>query len=130
MFTIEQVKAAHAKVKSGADFPSYVQDLIRLGVKSYDIFVTDGHGEYRGENKYTIRSATEYETLHIVDESNAEAFMHNLKMHQQGKTNYAIFCKDAADAGVEKWTVDLQEMTCTYYDKAGNKLVTETIPVV
>jgi len=31
---------------------------------------------------------------------------------------------------VEKWTVDMQEMTCTYYDKAGNKLVTETITVV
>jgi len=51
-------------------------------------------------------------------------------MHQQGKTDYATFCQDAADAGVEKWTVDMREMTCTYYDKAGNNLVTETIPVV
>jgi uncharacterized protein YbcV (DUF1398 family) len=130
MFTIEQVKAAHANVKSGADFPTYVQDLIRLGVKSYDIFVTDGHGEYRGENKYTVRSATEYETLHIVDNSNTEVFRHKLKLHQQGKTDYATFCKDAADAGVEKWTVDTQALTCSYYDKAGNSLVTETIPVV
>jgi len=130
MFTIEQVKAAHAKVKSGADFHSYVQDLIRLGVKSYDTFVTDGHGEYEGKDNYKVLSAAEYETLHIVDESNSEAFMRNLKMHQQGKTDYATFCSDAADAGVEKWTVDMQEMTCTYYDKAGNKLLTETIPSV
>jgi uncharacterized protein YbcV (DUF1398 family) len=130
MFTIEQVKAAHAKVKSGADFPAYVQDLIRLDVKSYDIYVTDGHGEYHGEKNYSIRSAAGYTALNIVGSSNAEAFRHNLKMHQQGKTDYATFCRDAANAGVEKWTVDMQEMTCTYYDKAGNKLVTETIPVV
>lgn len=130
MFTLEQVKAAHANVKSGADFPAYVQDLIPLGVKSYDIFVTDGHGEYHGEKNYSIRSAADYMALNIVDSSNTEAFRHKLKMHQQGKTDYATFCQDAADAGVEKWTVDMQEMTCTYYDKAGNKLVTETIPVV
>ncbi len=33
MFTIEQIKEAHAKVKSGADFPNYIHDLIILGVK-------------------------------------------------------------------------------------------------
>ena len=130
MFTLEQVKAAHANVKSGADFPAYVQDLIRLDVKSYDIFVTDGRGEYHCEKNYSIRSAAGYATLNIVESSNTEAFRHKLKMHQQGKTDYATFCQDAADAGVEKWTVDMREMTCTYYDKAGNKLVTETIPVV
>lgn len=79
MFTLEQVSAAHAKVKGGADFPAYVQDLIRLGVESYDIFVTDGHGEYQGEKNYSIRSAAGYATLHIVDSSNKETFIHNLK---------------------------------------------------
>ena len=127
MFTIEQIKAAHANVRSGADFPAYVQDLIRLGVKSYDIFVTDGHGEYQGEKNYSIRSVAGYAALNIVDSSNTEAFRNKLKIHQQGKTDYATFCRDA---GVEKWTVDTQELTCSYYDKAGNKLVSETIPVV
>lgn len=28
MFTLDQIKAAHNKVKSGADFPAYIQDLI------------------------------------------------------------------------------------------------------
>jgi len=27
MFTIEQIKAAHNKVNSGADFPQYVQTI-------------------------------------------------------------------------------------------------------
>ena len=32
MFTIQQIKDAHSKVKSGADFPKYMQDIIALGV--------------------------------------------------------------------------------------------------
>ncbi len=27
MFTVEQIKAAHSKVKSGADFPSYIKEI-------------------------------------------------------------------------------------------------------
>ena len=38
MFTIAQIKEAHSRVKSGADFPTYIQDLIELGVKGYDTF--------------------------------------------------------------------------------------------
>ena len=30
MFTIKQIKDAHSKVKSGADFPKYMQDIIVL----------------------------------------------------------------------------------------------------
>jgi hypothetical protein len=30
MFTIEQIDQAHSKVKSGADFPKYIQDLKNL----------------------------------------------------------------------------------------------------
>ncbi len=43
MFTVEQIKTAHSKVKSGADFPAYIQDINKLGVASYETFVTDGH---------------------------------------------------------------------------------------
>lgn len=32
MFTIQQIKDAHSKVKSGADFPAYIQDIKKLGV--------------------------------------------------------------------------------------------------
>ncbi|MGB4398918.1 MAG: DUF1398 family protein [Daejeonella sp.] len=36
MFTAEQIKAAHSKVKSGADFPAYIQDIKALGVTGYE----------------------------------------------------------------------------------------------
>ena len=50
MFTIEDIKAAHAKVKSGADFPNYVKELIDLGVSGYSTLVSDGNTEFRGSN--------------------------------------------------------------------------------
>ena len=34
MFTVNQIKEAHSKVKSGADFPAYIQDIKKLGVYS------------------------------------------------------------------------------------------------
>jgi uncharacterized protein YbcV (DUF1398 family) len=50
MFTIEQVKAAHSKVRSGADFPAFIQDIKKLGVTYYETFVSDGHTDYYGSN--------------------------------------------------------------------------------
>jgi hypothetical protein len=32
MFTLEQIQQAHKKVKSGADFPAYAQELTNMGV--------------------------------------------------------------------------------------------------
>jgi uncharacterized protein YbcV (DUF1398 family) len=50
MFTVEQIKAAHSKVKSGADFPSYIKEIKSLGVTHYEAYVTDGHIDYHGAN--------------------------------------------------------------------------------
>jgi len=39
----EQIKAAHSKVKSGADFPAYIQDIKKTGVTFYETSLTDDH---------------------------------------------------------------------------------------
>ena len=36
MFTVEQIKTAHGKVKSGADFPAYINEVKKLGVSFYE----------------------------------------------------------------------------------------------
>lgn len=128
MFTIDQIKQAHSKVKSGADFPNYVQDLIKLGLKSYVTFVTDSHAEYFGENDYEIYSEAKHAPLKIAVTSDAEKFVQYLKAHQQGRTDYQTFCNHSAETGVEKWKVDLNEMTCTYYNLKGEKMLVEQIP--
>jgi uncharacterized protein YbcV (DUF1398 family) len=128
MFTLDQIKAAHSKVKSGADFPAYIQELIGLGLKKYESFVADGHTVYHGAERYSITSEPGYDAKDIVTESNKEQFIADLKEHQQGKTDYATFCSDCAKNGVEKWIVDMEQMTCTYYDKRGNEILEEQIP--
>jgi len=128
MFTIDQINEAHAKVKSGADFPNYIQDLIKLGVTGFETFVTDGHTVYFGSDGAKIQSAAIYTTLKLADESDKNQFLEDLKDHQQGKTNYQTFCLDCAWSGVEKWVVDMARMTCIYYDKAGHEMLAEAIP--
>jgi uncharacterized protein YbcV (DUF1398 family) len=130
MFTIEQIKQAHSKVKSGADFPKYVQEMKRLGVLSYAHYVSDGHIKYEGANGFTISGDAKWEPRHIAPEKDTERLQHFLSIHQDGQTDYITFCKQAAVAGVEKWVVDMVEMTCIYYDIKGNKIVLEEIPVV
>jgi uncharacterized protein YbcV (DUF1398 family) len=66
--------------------------------------------------------------LAIADQPDPEQFKTDLKVHQEGKTDYPTFCRDCAKSGIEKWTVVMDQMTCTYYDKAGNELLMEEIP--
>jgi len=129
MFTIHQIKDANAKVQTGEDFPIYVQDLIKLGVVSYDTHVTDGHSNFNGKDNFQLKSEAKYPNLQIADKSDVEKFKKLLKEYQEGKTHYLSFCRHAAGSGVEKWIVDTRTMTCTFFDKKGNSLVKEHIPV-
>ncbi len=84
MFTVEQIKTAHSKVKSGVDFPSYINDIKQLGVTGYETYISDGHTDYYGENNFTTSTVAKYDTLAISEKSNAEQFKMDLKAHQQG----------------------------------------------
>lgn len=128
MFTIEQIENAHKKVKSGADFPTYIQDIKNLGVIYYEVFVVDGHTDYYGKNNYKISTHATYKDLIISNYSNIEQFKIDIKAHQQGKTDYPTFCNDCAKSGIEKWQVNIEKMICTYFDKSGKEILIEQIP--
>lgn len=128
MFTISDIKAAHSKVKSGAEFPAYIQDLIALGVTRYTTFLEDGHTEFNGADGYTIQTPTQGNVRRIAATTDNDAFVSRLKAHQQGQSDYLTFCNEAAAYGVEKWVVVMQEMTCSYYDLDGKAMLEEKIP--
>jgi uncharacterized protein YbcV (DUF1398 family) len=128
MFTIQQIEDAHSKVKSGADFPKYIQDIKQLGVMCFETYVFDCHTTYFGQNDFQTKSQAQYNDLIIADKSDKNRFLQYLKIHQQGETNYLTFCGHCAETGVEKWIVDIDKLTCVYYDKAGNELLAEVIP--
>ena len=128
LFTLDQVHQAHSKVKSGADFPRYVQDLKSIGITHYDNFVSDGRTKYYGTEGYSIEGEPKYPEMKVNGSGSADKLKYALSIHQQGQTDYPTFCRQAAEAGVDKWITHMIEMTVTYLDKSGNKLVVEAIP--
>jgi uncharacterized protein YbcV (DUF1398 family) len=128
MFTTGQIHKAFSKVKSGADFPQFVQDLKEIGVTHYDNFVSDGRTKYYGSDDFTLDGNSKYPEMKVNEISSSDSLKHALSIHQQGQTDYPTFCKQAADAGVEKWITHMMEMTVTYLDKKGQKLIIESIP--
>lgn len=128
MFTVEQIKAAHSKVKSGADFPAYIKEIKSLGITHYEAYVTDGHIDYHGADKHTAKVPAKYDPLVIADTPKSKEFKAELAAHQQGKTDFLTFIKMCATFGIKKWAICMDRMTCTYYDKAGNEILTEQIP--
>lgn len=128
MFTIDQIHQAFSKVKSGTDFPQFVQDLKLIGVTHYDNYVADGRTLYYGTNDFVVFGNPKYPSITIGAESSADSLKHAISIHQKGQTDYATFCNQAANAGVEKWTTNMIDMTVSYLDKAGNKLTVESIP--
>lgn len=128
MFTEKQLKEAHSRVKTGTDFPGYVQKIKELGLITYEFRVKDGSTIYYGDNNHKVVSAPKYEPMLITAISSEQALKHTISIHQQGKTDFIAFCKQAAEAGVEKWVIDTKRMLCIYYDLQGNEMVAEPIP--
>jgi len=128
MFTTDQIHEAFSKVKSGADFPQFVQDLKEIGVTHYDNFVSDGRTKYYGSNDFMLEGNPKYPEMKVNETSSSDSLKYAISIHQKGQTDYPTFCKQAADAGVEKWIVHMIEMSVTYLDKKGQKLIVEPIP--
>jgi len=128
MFTLEQLKTAQAKVKSGADFPAYIKEIKQLGVTHYETYVADGHIDYHGPNNYRVNMPEKHEPLPIAHTAMPEAFKAGLLAHQEGKTDYLTFIGMCAETGIEKWEICMEKMTCTYYDKQKKEVLVERIP--
>src|SRR5690606_34552372 len=107
MFTVEQIESAHSKVKSGVEFPKYIQEIREIGVTGFETWVFDSHTQYFGKNGFQTKSKPKYENLKIADVSDKDKFETYLKIHQKGETDYFTFCKHCAETGIEKWNVNL-----------------------
>ena len=127
MFTIEEIQEIEQHSQGGKGFPQLAKGLAKLGVVRTDVFVINGMTTYFGEGDETVQGPPIYEDLLIEEESSILALQEALKIHQNGASDYQTFCRELAVAGVEKWVVDLTEMTISYFDMAGKELITEKI---
>lgn len=129
MFTLEQIKQAYDKVETEADFAIYIQELIDLGIKGYNTFITDGRVVYYGATDHEVSTDKKYEHLPVAAIANKERFIESLVMHEGGQTDYYTFCQQATQCGIAKCRIDIIAMTSTYLTPEGDPIVIEKIPV-
>jgi uncharacterized protein YbcV (DUF1398 family) len=127
MFTIEQINDLHARLGSARTLPEYVRALKALGVERYDSYLADGHSEYFGQGGHRAVSPPVHEALPVAEASQRETFLQHLRRHEQRETTYLEMSRALAQSGIEKWTVDTDRMTMTFYDKAGREMLVEQI---
>ena len=88
----------------------------------------DGHIDYHGAHGHSAKVPAKYPPLTIADRPDTTAFKAALTAHQQGKTDFLTFIRDCAGFGINKWELSMDKMTCTYFDKSGEKVLRENIP--
>jgi uncharacterized protein YbcV (DUF1398 family) len=127
VFTVEQIEEIHGRLGSADTLPEYVRELAALGVERYDSFVFDGHSEYLGRDGQRVITDAVHDELTIAASSDRKRFLDSLRRHERGETSYVEMSTGLADSGVERWTVDSQAMTMTFYDRSGGVLLVEQI---
>jgi len=125
--TLDQINDIHDRLGNAETLAAYVGALKALGIEKYDSYLTDGHSDYFGVHGEKVSSPPAHDKLSIAETSNKDTFLKHLKLHEQGKTSYVEMSQGLAESGIEKWTVDTNQMTMIFYDKAGNEMLVETI---
>jgi len=127
VFNVEQIDDLHDRLGSAKTFAEYVRALKALGVERYDSYLADGHSEYFGQGGYRVVSPPEHDVLPVAEIGQRETFLEHLGRHERRETTYLEMSKGLAQSGIEKWTVDADRMTMTFYDKAGIEMLVEQI---
>lgn len=128
VFTLEQIKDAHSRVQSGADFPAYIRKIRKLGVSGYETWVYDGHNTYFGSEGFTLPSPPLFPAIPVAPNSDPAKFVQILRHHQEGGSDYLTFCRQCGETGIERWVVNIINMTCTYFNGSGEVVLVEDIP--
>jgi len=127
MFTLEQINDIHDRFGHQDTVAQYLRALNAIGVERSESFIADGHSEYFGQGGETVVAPPAHEVLAIAGTSSRDELLEHLARHSEGKTSYVDMSKGLAQSGVEKWSFDTSALTITYYDKAGNELLTEAV---
>ncbi len=127
MFTIEQIEELHRGLGNADTMAEYVRSLAALGIARYESFVSDGHSEYIGRDARRVTSHAVHDLLTVADDSDRDGLLDHLRLHERGDTSYLEMSKGMADSGIERWTVDTDAMTMTFYDRSDVALLVEQI---
>lgn len=128
-FTLESIKKAQ-KLYTGPDFPKLVREYKIMGIVLNTYNIESGIVSYKNELGEIIEDIGIKVELAIPEISNFKEALSGLKRNQQGQTDFITFCNEVAMAGIYKWVIDTEKMSCDYYNKNEEIIISETIPTV
>lgn len=128
-FTLENIKAAHAKF-TGVDFPKLIQEFKIMDMVTNAFHLQNGKVTYVHRTGEQIEVQANAVNQPINATSSSAGAKDVLNRHQAGETDFPTFCREIAGAGVYKWVSNMDEMTCSYYDLNENVVIVEAIPGV
>jgi uncharacterized protein YbcV (DUF1398 family) len=125
-FALEDIDLAHRGVTS-ATVRQYLTTLHGLGIVSYTTHISDGHSEYFDGNGDGLHSAAVHERYDVSDRADRDAARQAIEAHQSQATDYFMFSRQLAAAGVGYWIMDTVRMTCTFCSKADERLIEDDV---
>lgn len=128
-FTLEAIREAHSKF-TGVDFPKLIAQFKLMGMRTNQFELQTGLVTYTHANGDQLQAQSKAVEVPVGATGSVEVGKDVLKRHQAGETDFSTFCTEMAEAGVCKWISDMDAMTCSYYDLAGNAIIVEMIPSV
>lgn len=129
MFTQEMIFHLRSKVHTYFDLPRLVQQLKRIGITSYETFVTDFTTCYKGNtaNEVVVPGTSSYT---ISNDTDTHILRDALFAYKQNLISGKDFYDSLARAGVHSFVVDTVNLYIEYYDKKHELLVHTTLPDV
>jgi uncharacterized protein YbcV (DUF1398 family) len=128
LFTIEQIEKVHEQYGHHENISLLVSEMKKIGVTHFDYYVSDGSGVYFGPNNHRVKREPRYPSLPINQVQSKDNLRRAIFNHSQGQSDHIVFSLRAADSGVKKWTMHIQNSIITYFDKDDLVIVSEPIP--
>lgn len=127
VFTMAEIDDIHARLGNAQSLADYLRALATIGVVRFESFVADGHSEFFDSDGDHVASSAHHKVLSIANSSDRDAFLEQLRRHNDGETSYVEMSEGLADSGIEKWVADTTLMTMTYFDRAGDAILVEHV---
>lgn len=129
MFTLEAINRGHEQF-TGPNFPKLIAYFKDLGMVENTVDIQSGQVTYHSKAGKILEKTGYRVMIPVSDQVNLDQFVTILRHHQAGETDFPTFCQEAAEAGVYKWVIDLEAMTCSYLDKTGQAVFEEIVPSI
>lgn len=127
----EYLQTIFSQARTGADFPRVATELISAGIRGFSYHVASGDIRcFDDEGEALSLSGSAALLRPVARNRNLAHLSAALRAHQSGRSDFAAFCQQAADAGVNLWVADLNRMTVSYFTYGGYLIREESIPEI